>query len=231
MNAAQSALAPDPNWKRVYKVGGIGLLASGVIFVVGAVLSMMIGNPPADAEGYLKSVAGHQALSFATFGLFALTDFLMVPGIIALYLALRHISRNAMLIAAGLMALYVVLDLAITEPSSLALVALTRHYAASASDAARAVYVSAASYALAVLPVATFYSYVISSIGFLIASIVMLKGVFSKVTAYVGIAACVEGIVGGFYLFVPALAVLLLPCLMAFALWSFLAGLRLYRLG
>ena len=71
----------------------------------------------------------------------------------------------------------------------------------------------------------------VSSIGLLIVSLVMLKGVFSKVTACAGIVASVEGIVGGFYMVVPALALLLVPCLIAFGIWSVLAGSTLYKLS
>ena len=62
----------------------------------------------------------------------------------------------------------------------------------------------------------------------MIVAIVMLKGIFSKVTAWAGIVACVEGIVGGFYVIYPPLAVLLVPCMIAYGLWGVLAGARLF---
>ena len=81
------------------------------------------------------------------------------------------------------------------------------------------------------MPAATFFSFVVSSIGTLIVAIVMLKGMFSKVTAWAGIVACVEGMVGGFYVIYPPLAVLLVPSMIAYGLWGVLAGARLFRLG
>ena len=86
---------------------------------------------------------------------------------------------------------------------------------------------TAAGRALAILPAATFFSYAISSIGLLIVSVVMLRAVFTKITAYAGIVASVEGILGGFYPLFPPLAVLLVPSLIAFAVWALLAGRRL----
>jgi uncharacterized protein YqgC (DUF456 family) len=59
----------------------------------------------------------------------------------------------------------------------------------------------------------------------------MLKGVFRRGTAYLGIVATSAGIVGGFYVVLPALGVLLSPCLVAFGVFLVLAGLRLYRLA
>lgn len=227
----QAGVGPDPGWKGVYSVGGMGMIVTGAIFLLGAVFAVMIGPPPSGSEPYLKALAEHAKLALANFGLFTLTDFLLLPAVMALYLSLKHISKNAMLIAAGLMLLYVFLDLAVTELNSLTLVALARRYATTTNEVQRSAAVAAASYALATLPIATFCSYVVSSIGFLIVSVVMLKGVFSKLTAYVGIVACIEGIVGGFYVVLPPLAVLLVPSLIAFGIFSSLAGLRLYALG
>jgi hypothetical protein len=87
------------------------------------------------------------------------------------------------------------------------------------------------SQARSMLALSTFYSWVVFSIGVLIISIVMLKGVFSKLTAYLGIAVGIVATVAGFYVFLPALAVLTLPSLVAFGLWCVLAGRRLFRLG
>jgi len=229
--AQKGEVLPDPAWQGVYRVGGVCLLLTGAIYLIGAVLSVMMGPAPSDGEKYLNSVAGHLHLAQINFGLFALTDFLLLPAALAFFLALKHIAKNAMLIASGLTALFIVLDLAVTEMNSLTLVTLTQHFAAAASETQRAAYVAAADYALATLPIATFYSYVLSSAGFLITSIVMLKGPFSKPTAFLGITACLEGIVGGFYVVFPALAALLIPSLVTFGIWSFFAGSRLCRLG
>jgi Domain of unknown function (DUF4386) len=228
--AAQDTPKPDPTWTGVYRAGGLCLLLTGLIYLVGAASSILIGPPPSESEAYLKSLAGHASLSRLTFGLFALSDLLLVPGLMALYLALKHVAKNAMLVGVALMGLFVVLDLAITELNSLTLVTLTRHYALG-DTAARSASVAAADYALATLPIGTFLSYLVSSVGLLIVSLTMLTGIFSRPTAYVGIVASVEGILGGFYVVVPALGVLLVPCLVAFGVWALLAGSRLHALG
>lgn len=227
----EARIHADQTWKGVYRTGGICLLLIGVIYLIGAVLSIIIGPAPRGGELYLKSLAGHAVLAQVNFGLFAFTDFLLLPAVLALYLALKHLAKNPMLIAAGLLVLFLVLDLAITELNSLTLVSLTQHYTAATSDAQRAAYVAAADYALATLPIATFFSYMVSSVGLLMTSFVMLKGVFNKPTALLGIVASLEGIVGSLYVFLPAFAALLVPSLIAFGLWALFAGTRLYKLS
>jgi hypothetical protein len=222
----------DPSWKGVYRVGGVCLFFVGLIYLTEVTLGIYGGIPgAADSVHYLQSLAAHPSLARVSYGLYSLTDFLLVPAVLGLYLALKRIAKNPMLLATGLMAVFVVVDVAITEASSLTIVTLTQHAATAASATERAAYMAAANYALATLPLATFYSYVVSSVGVLIVSIVMLKGVFGKLTAYVGIVAGILGIVAGFYVFMSALTVLTLLALLTFGLWRVLAGVRLYRLG
>jgi hypothetical protein len=222
----------DLSWKGMYRVGGIGLLFFGLIYLTNLTLGIYGGIPGAtDSALYLQSLTAHPSLALVSYGLFSLGDFLLVPAVLALYLALKHIAKNTMLLATGLMAVFVVVDLAITEANSLTLVALTQHAATATSTTERAAYLASANYALATVALATFYSWVISSVGILIISIVMLKGVFTKLTAYLGIVVGILGIVVGFYVFVPALTIATLPVILAFGIWCVLAGRELYRLG
>jgi len=116
--------------------------------------------------------------------------------------------------------------------SWVALTTISQNYAAATSDALRAAYVATANYALAATAVSEpVYSFVIPSIGTLIISLVMLKGIFSKVTAYLGIVASIAGFVYGISLFVPALAMSVVIALVLSGIWGLLAGSRLYRLG
>lgn len=40
----------DQSWKAVYKLGGICLLFAGLIYIIVAVLSIIIGPPPSASE-------------------------------------------------------------------------------------------------------------------------------------------------------------------------------------
>jgi len=219
-----------PDWSSLYRIAGVCSLAVGSLLAFGVALSLVIGPAPAENEAYLRSLAARPLVSRLNFAAFAATDVLLPPVLLALCLALRRVSRGAAVVGAALLALYAVVDLCVTELSSLVLVNLTQAYAA-AEPAQRATYLAAAAYARAALHVGTFLSYLVSSIGLLMVSLSMLKGVFSKVTAWVGIVAAMEGIAGAFYVVVPALALLLVPSLVAFAIWCLLAGRRLYGLG
>ena len=218
-------------WHGMYRAGGVCLVLTGAIYLIGAVLSNILGPAPSSAELYMNAIAKHIALSRINFGIFTATDFLLIPGILAIYLLLKERARSAMLLATGLMMLFIVLDLAITELNSLTLVSLTERYVAALNDAQRAASLAAANYALATLPLGTFYSYELSSIGLLVISAIMWKSVIGKATTLLGIVAGIEGVIGGFYVVRPVLAILLIPSLIAFGLWCILAGVRVYRVG
>lgn len=69
-----------------------------------------------------------------------------IPLAMALYLALKAVNRNAMLVGSGLLALFVILDMAVTWPNYAALIRLSGEYAAATGDAQRTVLARAASY-------------------------------------------------------------------------------------
>ena len=218
----------DRERQGTYRAGGVCLIAAGSLFLAGADLSMTIGAAPG-GEAYWKSLTARANVAFANFVVFAATDVLLMPGVLALFLALRKTARWSLPLGVGLPALYCIPDLALTETTSLGLVVLARQYAR-AGGLQRALS-AAVAFPLAILPVATFFSYFVSSLGLLIVSAVMLRGAFPKPAAYAGIVASVEGIVGGSYVFLPVLVVLHVPSLIAFAAWCALTGLRLVRLG
>jgi hypothetical protein len=224
-------LQADPTWNGVYRVGGICALITGPLWIIAAGLSILIGPAPSASEAYLQAVGGHIILSQMNFGIFILTDFLLLPVVLALYLALKQQAKNAMLIAAALLLLYLVVDLAVTEMNSIVLITLTQQYAAATSDAQRSALAAAANYALANLPLATFYSFFVSSVGWLIVSIVMLKGIFSRLSAWMGIILSGMGIAGSFYGILPVFGIFLSQCLVAFGIWCLLVGVRLLKLG
>jgi len=222
----------DTSWNGLYRWGGISLMLVGVLYFIGFILALSMGTQPSGGEAVLKWLAGQTTLAYATWGVFILTDILLVPVILALYLALKGVNKNAMLASAGFFGLFLALDLAVTCISWIALTSLSQNYAAATSDIQQAAYVATANYALNATAVsAPVYSSVVSSIGILITSLVMLKGIFSKATAYVGIATSIAGFVYAISVFVPALGIFIAVALLVGGIWGLLAGSRLYRLG
>lgn len=221
----------DQSRKSLYLVGGIAILACGVLYYIGMVLSLLLGPAPSNGQAYLTALSAHPQLAQLNFTVFSAVDLLLIPVTFALYFALKGIGKNVMLMASALMILFSVFDLGVTELNSFAAVSLSQSYAAASTDAAMASYIAAANYALAVLPTATFLSYVISSVGILIIGLVMMKGVFPRITAVFGVAVGIVGTLGGFYVFVPSLSLYLIISLALFGVWTTFTGIRLIRLG
>jgi len=161
-------------------------------------------------------------------GLSVLTDLLFVPVALSLYLALKDINRNVMLMATALVGLFVVLDLAVTWSNYASLIVLSGDFAAATSEAQRVADVAAASYASAVLssPLERVYAIVILSFAILVIGLVMLEGRFGRATAYLALIVGVLGIVS-----IAGLGVTIIMNALAATLWMFVVGFRLYRLG
>jgi hypothetical protein len=224
----------DPDGKWLYRLGGISALALGIAYILIIVLYIPMGAPPGDTEARLMYLAENTGLWWAILGLSVLTDFLFIPVAFSLYLALKEIHRDAMLIATAFIVLFVVLDLAVTWTSYAALIALSGNYIAAANQAQRAVFVTAAVYPSEVLESSLFgvYAILVPSIGILITGLVMLKGIFNKITAYFGIGTGIAGIIavaGPFV--VSSLGVAAIIASVLTTVWVMLAGYRLYRLG
>ena len=224
----------DPTWKGVYRAGGLALATAGILYLIGATLGFYLGLTPGNSQQYFQSLVSHPVAAQFTYWTFSLADILFIPATLALYLALKEINKNAMLIAAGLLSFFIILDLGVTELNTLALVSIAESYASASSDTLREAYQAAANWGLATLPLATFFSWVGPSAGFLITSIVMRKGIFGRNTALLGVIVFTLGIAGGFYFLYPGLTILslfLTPILILYGVWLIAVGRRLFKLG
>jgi hypothetical protein len=227
-----NAVNPDETW--LYRVGGICALVFGIAYIIIIALYVPIGAPPSGAEARLTYMAGSPTVHWAILGLSVLTDFLFVPVALSLYLALKGINRNAMLIATACVGLFIILDLAITWTNYGALITLGGNYAAATNDAQRAVIVAEATYPSVVLGSSLLFVYntLVFAVGILITGFVMLKGIFSKSTAYLGLIAGILGIVsvvGPF--FVSALSATIIFTSVLVTVWVLFVGYSLLRLG
>ena len=223
-----NAAHPDEKW--LYRVGGISALTLGITYLVVIPLFAHVGAPPTGGEVWLKYLQGKTTVWWTILWLCVLTDFLYIPVALALYFALERVNRSAMLLASAFVGLFVALDLAVTWANYAALLTLSGLYAAVTNEVQQAAYVAAAHYASAVLasPTEVFYAIVDLSIGIFIIAFVMLKerGIFNRITAYLGLAAGGFGFisVGRFFITVMLHTVLL-------TIWFLFVGYRLCRLG
>jgi hypothetical protein len=226
--------AVDADGKWLYRVGGICAILFGIAYIAIIGLYVPMGAPPSGAEARLAHIAGNTTSWWAILSLSVLTDFLLVPVAFALYLALKGINRNMMLVAAAGMGLFVVLDLAVTWTNYASLIALSGSYAAAATDAQKAVVVTAAIYPSTVLESSLLFVYntLTLSVGILMTGLVMLKGIFGKGVAYLGLATGIVGIVAVVGpLFVTALSATIIFASVLTTVWALFAGYGLYRLG
>jgi hypothetical protein len=232
----QTSVAPaaDPAGKWLYRVGGLSALLIGAGYVIIIGLYLPVGAPPHGGDAWLRYLDGKTAIWWAILGLSVLTDVLFIPVALALFHALKDINRGAMQVATALVGLFVALDLAVLWPNYAALITLSGQYATATGDAQRAAAVAAATYASAVLAssLEAVYSIATLAVGILLIGFVMRASSFGKVTASVGIATGLFGIVAvaGPYL-LKSLAVAVIIASVLTTVWVVLVGYQLYRLG
>jgi hypothetical protein len=224
----------NPNIKGLYRAGSVSAIVLFVSYIIITVAYVRGGALPSGAEEWLRYLAGHTVAWWIILGLSVLTDFLFVPIALSLYFSLKEVNRNAILAGTGFLGFFVVLDLAITWPNYSSLIILSRKYAATTNDAQRVDFVAAAIYAYSVLTsnLLAVYIILIPALGILIISLVMLKGIFKKVTAYLGVVTGILGIVavvGGFFTSSLGLAVVITSVLTTF--WILFVGYGLFRLS
>ncbi len=229
-----TANAMDPEEQRLYRVGGIAAIVFGIAYVVIIGLYVPIGARPRGVEAWLTSLAAHTMSWWAILALSVLTDLLLVPVALALYLALKRLDRNAMLLATASVGLFVILDLALTWTNYSSLLALAGNYVTAASDAERTMIRTAAIYPSGVVDsnLLFIYNTLTLSIGILLSGLVMLKGIFHKLTAYIGLATGILGCiaVAGSFLSDAFDMTIILASLLT-TVWIFLVGYRLWNLG
>jgi hypothetical protein len=214
--------------KQWYRVGSVAALVLGIGYVVIIPLYAHVGAPPHGAEAWFKYLPGKTTAWWAILSLSVFTDFLYVPVAFALYIALKELNRNLMLLATAFVGLFIVLDLAVTWSHYASVLALYGNYVTATDDAHRWGYIAAANYASAMLNsrLEIVYAIVTLSFGIFLIGFVMLRGAFNKITAYLALGTGVLGIVSltGFSFAIIGNA------LFATA-WLFFVSYRLYRLA
>lgn len=220
--------AGGPNQMYWYRVGSIAAIVLAIGYIIIFPLYARVGAPPSSGQTWFSYLPGKTTIWWAILGLSVFTDFLYVPLALALYLALKEVNRNAMLLATAFIGLFVVLDLAVTWSHYASILTLYRNYCAATSDVQRAGYLAAADYGSAVLtsPIEVVYAIVTLSFGILVTGVVMLRGVFSKVTAYLGLATGLLGIAA-----LTGLGLAIIGNALFATAWLFAVGYRLYRLA
>lgn len=224
----------NSNMKGLYRVGGMSAIVLSMSYIIITVLYVLGGALPSGGEEWLKHLAKHTLEWQAILGFSVLTDILFIFVAWSLYCALKKINKNAILTGIGFLGLFVILDLAVTWPNYASLINLSGKYAAAINDTERMTFVAAANYAYGVLSSSLFavYAILVPALGILIIGLVMLKGTFSKVTAYLGVVTGILGIisvVGPF--FFTALGMIAIITSVFTTVWVLFVGFKLLKLS
>lgn len=228
-----AARASEP--ASIERLAGVSAIAIAIGYVLAIPIYALVGDQPSTGvAAQLAYFGAHAAGWWGITILMVLTDLLYIPVYFGLYAALRHLDRGLAALGVALAAgLFVALDLAVTWTGYSTMIVVGSDFVASTSDADRAAMLSAAAYPAAILqsPILGTYAIVIPSLGALFVGIVMLKGVFGKLTAYLAIGL---GAVGILYLgsfLVESLEALRYATGLLAVPFYLLAGVRLYRIG
>jgi hypothetical protein len=222
----------DASWKLLYAVGCALALVYVIMVIIPLVLLFAAPRPPATGgAAVLSFIAAHRAVYVTELFCFVGLSVPALGVVMAVSVALKDTNRSLAAIG-GLTALVSeILALGMgSSPQSLSseLVYLSDQYMAAATEAQRVALSSAAEGFLATAN-AVAPAGVLTALGILLLSLCMLRGVFHRGVAVLGI------VTGGFGIVLEALRPyvgmlygvygLLLPT------WFVVVGIRLFRLG
>ncbi|HEY3340606.1 MAG TPA: DUF4386 family protein [Anaerolineae bacterium] len=220
----------DAAWKPLYKVGGVAALIVAVFIPIQVIL-FMGWPPPSSVAGYFTLFQNNRLLGLIDLDLLMIIDeLLMVPVLLALYIALRHASPSAILLATAFGLIAVVLY-CVSREATFTMPALSDHYAAATTEAQKSIYLATGQTMLAMFDGTAFdLYYILGAVSSLITSVVMLRNkLFGKATAYAGLVTSVlmlvpptVGMVG---------LILSLLSLAPTMVWLILIGRRLLQSG
>ncbi|KFD41382.1 hypothetical protein DK28_0209380 [Peptococcaceae bacterium SCADC1_2_3] len=221
----------DSGWKSLYKVGSLSAWLFIVLLVAAIVLAIATPSPPtAGGAATLEYIAAHRTLYIIHQQLWLVPGMFAALMYLALFPALKRLNKSYAILGAviGGVAWALTLAMPTTSTGAPALVYLSDHYAATGDPAQRAMFVAAAEGLIALNRTPTAVG-ILTTVGMLIVSFVMLKGVFPKWIAYLGIATGALGIAsetlrpvieGGYGIYGLLLLV-----------WTGAVGWQLFRLG
>jgi hypothetical protein len=219
---------PDPQWRKLYRYGGLSALFMVAVVPVQIVI-FMVWPPPQTAEGWFKLFNENALVGLLSFeSLFLLYGILSVPLSLSLYFALRRTDP-------ALAILYIALNLisvvaVFTARPAFEMLHLSGRYATAATEMQRSVYLAAGESMLAIWHGTAFLvCYLLGSLTGLIVSILMLKGrIFAKGIAYLRILSSVLDLT----LFIPAVGLYLSAgSAVLLMIWNILVGRRLLQLA
>jgi hypothetical protein len=217
----------DPSWRGVYKASGLALFAGGAIIVVFLLSVFILQVPlPDTPQPFLENPTPPVIL----FGLAAIGEFLLMPGVLGLYLSLKDVKKTHMLIGTAVWLAAIPMFL-VSRGQIISLLPISASYTATTSEIMKAAYVASVERAIEAANVYVVMALALLGVGSVIIGLVMLKGVFGKGTGYLVIVAGILILLGTSGVLLEVLAILTLFGLVLTAVWQIVVGAKLYKLG
>jgi hypothetical protein len=192
-------LTPDSSWRPLYRAGAAAAGLAVILYVVALVIFVVTPALPLSTSGgaaTLDYVAGERGIYIIRQLLWLMPSLLLMVVVLALAVALAQINKSFATIA-GVIAITswaVSFAWPTTGEGSLAMVVLSDRYGAATTDAERAGFVAGAEVLLALNDTQVVIG-VLQTLGILLLSVLMLRGVFPTGLAWLGIATGAIGIV------------------------------------
>jgi hypothetical protein len=232
-SSVDRGLAPDSSWRPLYRAGAAAAGLAVILYVAALVIFVVTPAPPLSTSGgaaTLDYVAGERGIYIIRQLLWLMPSLLLMVVVLALTVALLRRSKSLAAIA-GLIAISswaVSFAWPTTGEGSLAMVVLSDRYLTASTDAERALFVAGAEVLLA-LNDAQVVIGVLQTLGILLLSALMLRGVFPKGLAWLGV------VTGGIGIISEALRPLLGWAYAVYGLllffWLIWVAVALWRLG
>ncbi|WP_432833632.1 hypothetical protein [Dactylosporangium sp. CA-092794] len=219
-----------PRWNWLHRVAAVAALLSAV-FIPIQIAVFLAWPPPLDgtAVDWFRLLREHRLAGLIDLDLLLVADnVLLMPILLALYLALRRAYPSVMLLAVTLG--FASVGMYLTTNPAVQLAALSDQYAAATTDAQRETATAAGTAMLAMWQGTAFHAgYLVgSTAGILLGAAMLGSGVFSRLTGWLAIA----GNVMALGLYVPAAGVFIAVFSVLFLeAWYVLIAARLYRFG
>jgi len=218
----------DTRWYWLYKVAGIAALITAVLILVQMIV-FVLSPPPSTAVDYFNLIQDNALLGLLALDLlYVIDNVLLIPILLALYVALRRTSEPFMIIGAALGFVGIAALFASNPAANMHF--LSGQYATAATNSQRSLFLAAGEAMLAVYSGTAYHlSLILGSLALVITSVVMLQSKsFAKATAYMGILANVLAL----GLYVPKIGVYILLFSIVFLwVWYILITRSLFRLG
>ena len=220
----------DSRWTGLYRAGSAAAFLSAVLIPLQ--IAVFIAWPPPLSESasvWFTLFEQSPLRGLLSLDLLLMIDYvLLIPIMLAMYVALRRTNESLMLLGAGLFMVSVAIYFA--SNTAFEMLALSGRYATASSEAQRLSYLAAGEAMLAIYQGTAFNaSYIIGSIAGALIGVVMLQGrTFTRASAWMMIVGNVVGL--GLYLPVVGVAISAFSGVILWA-WIFMMALQLNRLA